>query len=177
MQYRRVFVPGGTFFFTLVTFNRQKIFALQHPINLLRQAFRYTMQRHPFTINAIVILPDHLHAVWTLPESDSDYPMRWRLIKSHFTRHWRVRLPQHLSASRLHKGEQQVWQRRYWEHLIHDEADLTRHVEYIHYNPVKHGLSVTPFDWAYSSFRTYVQQGLYPECWAGEDTFPVQGGA
>lgn len=167
MKYRRVFVPGGTYFFTLVTFNRLPIFTTPQAVETLRSAFRYVMERHPFTIIASAILLEHTHFIWTLPPGDSDFPTRWRLIKGEFTRHWNVKETSE-SASRLLKGEQDVWQRRFWEHLIRDEADLSRHVEYIHYNPVKHGLAKSAWDWEYSSFRKYVKEGLYSQGWGGD---------
>jgi len=169
MKYRRIFFPGGTFFFTVVAFDRRKIFTEEHVIVSLRQAFRTVQKRHPFKIEAAVILPDHLHMIWSLPESDSDYPTRWRLVKSHFTHHWEGVMDIPTTLSRQRKGERAVWQRRYWEHLIRDEDDLRRHVEYIHYNPVKHGLARAPVEWKYSSFHTFMKQGLYSADWgAGE---------
>ena len=173
MKYRRILVPGGTYFFTVITFERRKIFIQENEVEKLRQAFRTVQERHPFKIEAAVILPDHLHMIWRLPEGDSDYPNRWRLIKSHFTRHWGGGGEIPVSATRLEKGEQAVWQRRYWEHLIRDEEDLKRHVEYIHYNPVKHGLVQAPVEWEYSSFHTYVREGLYAADWGAEEGIEV----
>jgi putative transposase len=166
MQYRRALSPGGTFFFTVVTFNRQKIFTDERPISLLREAFRYLLKNHPMQIDAIVIMPDHLHTIWSLPDGDSDYPTRWRLIKSYFSHKWDPGLSP-TTPSRLIKGEKYVWQRRYWEHQIRDEKDFARHVEYIHYNPVKHGLVNSPGEWEYSSFIRYVKDGIYPHDWGG----------
>ncbi len=122
----------------------------------------------PFTIVASVILPDHLHFIWTLPPDSSDYSTRWRFIKSHFTRNWCPMETTSEVASRQQKGEKDVWQRRFWERLIRDEGDLNRHVEYIHYNPVKHSLAKSADDWPYSSFAKYVRDGLYPCDWGGE---------
>lgn len=168
MRYRRAFVPGGTFFFTLVTYKRRPILATPEAVNLLRNAFRYTMEHRPFTIVASVILPEHMHFIWRLPAEVSDFSTRWRLIKSTFTRHWCVKEAISESASRVQKGEKDVWQRRFWEHVIRDELDLSRHVEYIHYNPVKHGLVNSPWDWEYSSFKKYVREGYYPADWGGD---------
>lgn len=165
MQYRRAFIPGGTYFFTLVTFRRQPIFADPHAVGFLRGALRRTMERMPFTIVASVVLPDHMHFIWTLPTDNSDFSTRWRLIKSDFTRHWCKRGAVSENASRLKKGEQDVWQRRFWEHAIRDDEDLMRHVEYVHYNPVKHGLVKSAVDWEYSSFRKYEEEGLYAVDW------------
>lgn len=161
MQYRRVFAPGGTFFFTVVTYQRRHIFSSPQAVECLRQAFRYTIQRMPFTIVASVILPDHLHFIWTLPPNDGDYTTRWRLIKSHFTRHWNNEHILSNSISRQTKGEQDIWQRRFWEHLIRDEKDLARHVDYVHYNPVKHGLVNAPDEWQYSSYSHFKNTGIY----------------
>jgi putative transposase len=167
MKYRRAYLPGGTFFFTLVTYKRRPIFSTPQAVEHLQNAFRYTLSRMPFTVVASVILPDHMHFIWTLPAESSDFSTRWRLIKSHFTRNWHVKDSISENASRVQKGEKDVWQRRFWEHLIRDELDLTRHVEYIHYNPVKHGLVVSPGHWQYSSFRKYVREGQYLLDWGG----------
>jgi putative transposase len=169
MRYKRFFQPGGTFFFTVVTYTRQVIFFDDTTINILWDAVDYVKNRHPFENYCHTILPDHLHMIWIMPEGDSDYPMRWRLIKSHFTRHWKNgrRLP--VSNSRQKKKEQGVWQRRYWEYKIRDEQDLWRHVEYIHYNPVKHQLASSPNDWRHSSFQDFVQRGFYPSDWGCEN--------
>ena len=135
-NYRRNFLGGGTFFFTVNLADRRSCLLTTH-IDLLRQAFRDVRRRHPFEIEAVVILPDHLHAVWTLPEGDADFALRWRQIKAGFSR----ALPggESVSSSRTGKGERGVWQRRYWEHTVRDEKDFARHVDYIHFNPVKHG--------------------------------------
>jgi putative transposase len=116
-------------------------------------------------IVAYVILPDHIHAIWTLPEGSGDYSTRWRLVKSYFTRSYRRSDTTLISDSRRKKGEQGVWQRRFWEHLIRDEADLLHHVEYIHYNPIKHGYIHSLKEWRDSSFLSYVEDGLYPLNW------------
>lgn len=173
MRYRRIFLPGGTFFFTLVTYHRIPLFAHEENVALLRSAFQYVMRNHPFEIIASVILPDHLHMIWKLPESEHDYPMRWRLIKSDFSRHIDEKYQSKPDEIRQRKKEQAVWQRRYWEHLIRDETDLQRHVEYVHYNPVKHGLVTSPVDWKYSSFHKYVSEGLYAANWGAADIPPI----
>ena len=160
MQYRRAFVPGATFFFTVVTARRRPLFDDAAACDLLRQAFRHVAKQHPFTVNAIVVLPDHLHCLWTLPPGDAGYPTRWRLIKT--------RVTQHYGAGNA------LWQPRYWEHLIRDETDYRQHVEYIHYNPVKHGYVTHPSEWPYSSFRRYVKEGLVPAEWG--NTEPVWKG-
>src|SRR4030043_1166609 len=152
MEYRRVYINGGTYFFTLVTYNRRPIFSSQKSIDFLNDAFQYTASRMPFEVVANVILPDHVHFIWTLPVESCDFSTRWRLIKSYFTRHWCKDRTISESTSRAKKGERDIWQRRFWEHLIRDEFDFTRHIEYIHYNPVKHGYAIAPIDWNYSSF-------------------------
>ena len=164
-NYRRNFIPGGSYFFTVNLADRRLQLLTEH-IGILRAAFRETRARHPFTIEAIVVLPDHLHAIWTLPESDQDFAMRWRLIKSTFSR----ALPkgERISASRASKGERGIWQRRYWEHTLRDERDFERHVDYIHFNPVKHGYVARVQDWPHSSFHRMVRNGVYPQDWAGD---------
>jgi putative transposase len=170
MDYRRLYVTGGTYFFTVVTYKRRPILSTE-AIDILRNAFRYTMHKHPFTIVASVILPDHMHFIWTLPPQSGDYSMRWRLIKSFFTRNWYRQQSESESESRRKKREADIWQRRFWEHLIRDEADLSNHIEYIHYNPVKHGLVKAPVDWKYSSFMKFVREGFYALDWGGDEKF------
>ncbi len=169
MKYHRAKIKGGTYFFTIVTHNRRPF--LCHPDNvaLLRQALRYTMQRHPMEIDAFVLLPDHLHSIWTLPDDDHNFSMRWRLIKSYFSRRCQGLYQGDVSTLRQGKQERAFWQRRFWEHMIRDHQDFINHVEYIHYNPVKHGLVTSPKDWQYSSFHRYVQSGLYDEMWGAGD--------
>ena len=164
MDYRRARIPGGTYFFTLVTAQRRPL--LLNNIGRLREAFRVVKQRYPFRIEAIVILPDHLHAIWRLPAGDSDYSLRWSLIKRFFSSGFSASLR---TASQRSKREKGIWQRRYWEHCIRDENDLRRHLDYVHYNPVKHDLVARPGDWAYSSFQRWVARGAYPEEWGIEE--------
>lgn len=161
-NYRRAFVPGATYFFTVNLADRSKTLLVDH-IDLLREAVRYTHQRHPFTIDAMVVLPDHVHAIWTLPSGDADFPLRWRLIKTWFSRN--LPLGEHRRASRVDKSERGIWQRRYWEHLIRNEADFARHVDYIHWNPVKHGHVARVKDWPYSTFHRFVRDGALAENW------------
>ena len=165
MQYRRAYVPGGCYFFTLVTEQRRKILMGDTTIDVLREAFRQVMVKRPFDINAAVVLPDHLHCIWTLPREDRDFSTRWRLIKTWFTKHYDDTLREIPDKARIRKAQQAIWQHRYWEHALRDQEDYNRHVEYIHYNPVKHGYVHRPFDWPYSSFRSYVTQGIYSEEW------------
>ncbi|MCF8146079.1 MAG: transposase [Deltaproteobacteria bacterium] len=165
MQYRRAYIPGGTFFFTVVTHRRRPVFADPAHIQRLRESIARVMKTHPFVIDAVVVLPDHIHAVWTLPRRDADFSVRWRLIKSDFSRTYHHRNEDMLDPTRRLKGERAVWQRRFWEHTIRDENDLERHVEYTHYNPVKHGLVKAPKDYVYSSFHRYAQAGLMDVNW------------
>ncbi len=132
-NYRRIYVPGATWFFTVALARRQNNRLLVEHIDELRAAFRYVLARHPFHIDAIVILPEHLHCLWTLPSGDPDFSTRWGLVKSHFSR----ALPtgEAVSASRVKRGERGVWQRRFWEHQIRDDGDYVRHVDYIHWIP------------------------------------------
>jgi putative transposase len=164
-NYRRNFLAGGTYFFTANLMDRDR-WLLTDNIGLLRAAFRYVRKRHPFKTDAMVVLPDHMHVLWTLPPGDTDFPKRWGLIKSTFSRSLPTTEP--VSASRLRKGERGIWQRRYWEHTIRDERDFSHHADYIHFNPVKHGYVGRAADWPYSSFRRMVRLGLYPQDWGGE---------
>jgi putative transposase len=164
MEYRRSQIKGGRFFFTVVTYNREKLFNTVKNIEFLREGIRNVRQGHPFTIDAFVLLPEHIHCIWTLPRDDHDFSTRWRLIKSFFSRHCKHRHYE-LKTSQIRKKEQAIWQPRFWEHFIRDEKDFINHVEYIHYNPVKHGLSQAPKDWEYSSFHRYVEKGIYEREW------------
>ena len=163
-NYRRNFISGGCYFFTVNLADRRLRLLTDH-IASLRNAFRDTRVRHPFTIDAIVVLPDHLHAIWSLPEGDSDFATRWRLVKSAFSRS--LVSGECVSESRATKGERGIWQRRYWEHTVRDEDDLTRHMNYIHFNPVKHGLVPRVRNWPHSSFHQYVKRGDLPADWGG----------
>jgi putative transposase len=161
-SYTRAFVPGGTFFFTVALLERRHRLLTEH-IELLRHAFSVTQARRPFTLDAVVILPDHLHCLWTLPPGDADFSSRWHAIKSGFSRS--IPRGERLSARRISKGERGIWQRRFWEHTIRDERDFERHADYIHYNPVKHGRARRAADWPFSSFERYVERGIYPLDW------------
>jgi putative transposase len=163
-NYRRNRAPGATYFFTVNLFDRRSNLLAEH-IDLLREAVRKVRHRSPFTINAWVVLPDHMHCLWTLPEGDADFPARWREIKKSFSK----ALPpiEARSTVMIQRGERGIWQRRYWEHTIRDDRDYAAHMDYIHFNPVKHGLADSPGDWPFSSFRRCVSEGLYPEQWLG----------
>jgi putative transposase len=162
--YTRAKVPGGVYFFTVNLAERRGNDLLVRDIAALREAFRLTQRDHPFEMEAVVILPDHLHCLWRLPSHDADFPTRWRLIKARFSR--LIEPGERVSASRSRKGERGIWQRRYWEHVIRDERDYARHMDYIHYNPVKHGLTQCVRGWPHSSFHRLVERGVYPADWA-----------
>jgi putative transposase len=162
--YRRNFVPGGTYFFTVALADRRKDWLIYH-VNFLRQAFRLARHKRPFTIDAVVVLPDHMHCIWTLPANDIDYSHRWRLIKGAFSR---ALIHVDGSIERNTKGEYNVWQRRFWEHTVRDEKDFNAHIDYIHYNPVKHGFVARVCDWPYSSFHRFVRLGWLDANWASD---------
>jgi len=158
--YRRHLIPGGTYFFTVNLHDRQTDL-LTANIDALRTAFRKTRAAKPFHIDAWVTLPDHLHAIWTLPENDVDFSSRWQSIKTEFSKQIPPTEPR--SASRESKSERGLWQRRFWEHAIRDDKDYAAHIDYIHFNPVKHGFVSHPADWPYSSYHKAVATGAYPE--------------
>ena len=173
-RYRREHVPGGTFFFTVNLLERRRRLLVDH-VDDLRASFRSAWHAQPFEVIAIVILPDHLHCLWRLPEGDGDTAGRWARIKSGFCR--RLAPVEYRSAVRIARRERGVWQRRYWEHPVRDEADLRHHVDYIHMNPVKHGHAAAVRDWPYSSFHRFVRLGWLPPDWAGErPTMPASIG-
>ncbi|HEX5127253.1 MAG TPA: transposase [Rhodocyclaceae bacterium] len=159
--YRRNYVPGGTFFFTVTLRDRRSDLLVRH-VDLLRDAVAAAKAKRAFTIDAMVVMPDHVHAIWTLPEDDHDYSGRWRLIKSAFVRGL---AKSGVPIARNARGEADVWQRRFWEHTIRDDADFERHADYIHFNPVKHGYVSSPADWPHSSIHRYVEQGLLSRDW------------
>ena len=162
--YRRNFIPGGTYFFTVTVVDRRSD-CLVRNIELLRQSFRLARRKRPFEIDAIVVLPEHIHCIWTLPPGDADYSHRWSLIKARFSR---ALLNAGQPVKRNARGEYNVWQRRFWEHTVRDEKDLRAHVDYIHYNPVKHGLVARVSEWPYSSFHRFVRLGWLGADWAGD---------
>jgi putative transposase len=166
-NYRRSYIPGGTFFLTLVSYQRQPLFAQSENVALLRQAVATVLAESPFEIVGAVVLLDHLHFIWTLPPEDSNYSQRVGRIKVLFTRALKSNqlATEKLTISRSKHREQNVWQRRFWEHTIRHENDLRNCLDYIHYNPVKHGLVACPHLWEYSSFHKWVKQGYYGEDW------------
>jgi len=155
MDYRRIWQPGGCYFFTVVTHQRQTLLTQKKCIQYLREAFQHIRKKRPFTIDAIVVLPDHLHCIWTLPPNDADYATRWRLIKHFVT----------CKINKNHATKVKLWQKRYWEHCVRDEKDWKKHMDYIHYNPVKHGYVSSPLEWPHSSFLKAVEKGLYNKNW------------
>ena len=172
-NYRRNRVPGGTYFFT-VNLRDRRDDLLVSEIDALREAVRAVKVRRPFYIDAWVVLPEHMHCVWTLPEGDCDFSTRWKEIKAGFAR----ALPktEFLSAARARRGERGVWQRRFWERTIRDDRDYAAHMDYVHFNPVKHGLVGAACDWPFSSFHRCVSWEVYPRQWGGDGVGVVEAG-
>jgi len=172
-EYRRNRVPGATYFFT-VNLRDRRCDLLVTQIDALREAMRAVRKRSPFHVDAWVVLPDHMHCLWTLPEADADFPGRWRDIKTAFSKS----LPpiEQRSTVMFRRGERGIWQRRYWEHTIRDQRDYAVHMDYVHFNPVKHGLVDRPTDWPFSSFRRCVARGLYSADWLGSGFEPGEAG-
>ena len=166
-EYKRAFQSGGSYFFTVVTHGRRPWLTGEHAIERLRHAFRRVMEDRPFVMDAIVVLPDHLHCIWQLPEGDNDFPERWRQIKRFVS----IGMKSPLNA----RNEKTLWQRRYWEHLLRNEEDWRHHMDYIHYNPVKHGYSKRPADWPYSSFKQAVARGWYEASWGEQESADIAG--
>jgi putative transposase len=162
MEYRRALFAGGIYFFTLTLQDRRSQLLTEN-IEALRAAIRKVQVKHPFNIIAMVVMPDHLHAIWQLPEGDANFSMRWSLIKAGFSR----ALPktETIADSRQNKRERGIWQRRFWEHVIRDDTDLENHIAYIHFNPVKHGYVQRAADWSYSSIHRYIARGELPQDW------------
>ena len=166
-NYRRVFIPGGVFFFTVVTHDRARLFTSAERVAVLRAAFRQAMAARPFRMDAVVVLPDHLHCLWQLPAGDGDYSGRWREIKKAASRG--------IDPCTNNRCERPVWQRRFWEHAIRDEEDWRNHLDYIHYNPVRHGLAASPGDWPWSSFGRAVARGWYDKSWGDSEPAAIAG--
>ncbi|MFZ6745570.1 REP-associated tyrosine transposase [Undibacterium sp. JH2W] len=162
MRYRRANVPGATYFFTVNLQDRKSQLLTEH-VDILRTAFRTVQQRYPFKIIAMVVMPEHLHAIWEMPEGDVDFSLRWSLIKVAFSK----ALPrqENISTSREKKRERGIWQRRFWEHMIRNDEDLEKHISYLHYNPVKHGYVDQASAWAYSSLHKFMEQGMLDVNW------------
>jgi putative transposase len=170
-DYRRIYMPNATWFFTVNLAERQNNHLLVERIDSLRTAFRYVKERRPFQMNAVVIMPDHLHCMWTLPPGDADFSTRWNLLKGHFSRV--ITKGERISQSRSKRRERGLWQRRFWVHLITDQHDFNQHVDYIHWNPVKHGWVPRVVDWPHSSFHQFVRQGFYTTAWGHSGQFDI----
>lgn len=165
-SYRRYRIKGGTYFFTVNLLDRRSSLLIQQ-IQLLRNSMRRVKLNHPFNIDAMVVLPDHLHCILTLPQNDHNFSLRWRQIKSEFSRN--ISKTECRTKSRISKQERGIWQRRFWEHAIRDDIDFQNHVDYIHFNPVKHGLVEQVSQWSYSTFHKYVEEKILPVDWGGGD--------
>jgi len=176
-DYRRIIIKGGTYFFTVVTFGRQPILTHDHVRAALREAIQEVRQSLPFSIEAWVLLPDHLHTIWTLPEDDDNFGSRWAVIKRIVSKRcgFLEEISGSISNSRSKRGEGQIWQRRFWEHYIRDESDFERCFDYIHWNPMKHGYVQRIIDWPYSTFHRFVNDGIYPPDWGGIDEEKIKG--
>ena len=166
-KYRRTLTPGGTYFFTVNTYQRQLVLTQPVFYDAIKESIREVKANHAFKIDAFVLLPDHIYCIWTLPEGDSAYSFRWSMIKRLVSQKMRASIKPTLSNSRLKRQELGLWQRRFWEHQIRDERDFEMHVNYIHWNPVKHAYVRIARDWPYSSFHKYVRENIYPEDWGG----------
>jgi len=173
-NYRRIYTPGASWFFTVNLLKRQNNPLLIENIKVLRSAFSEVKAKHPFRIDAVVILPDHLHCIWTLPEGGTNYSTRWNLLKGKFSRS--LAKGEQLSNSRIKRRERGIWQRRFWEHMLRNEEDFNRHLDYIHWNPVKHGYVSNVMDWPHSSFHKYVKMGWYLENWGSQVEFDFETG-
>ncbi len=164
-NYRRSLVLGGTYFFTVNLQNRSLTLLVDH-IDALRSAVKIVQKKKPFQINAWVVLPDHLHTIWTMPEGDNDYSSRWRDIKKAFSKS--IPAGETRTKTNLNRHERGIWQRRFWEHTIRDEIDFKHHFDYVHVNPLKHGYVQSVQDWPYSTFHREVKKGVYEFNWCGE---------
>ena len=170
-NYRRSQTPGGSYFFTVITYRRRLLLTDPESRRILREVIIDVRREYPFQIEAWVLLPEHLHCVWTLPPDDRDYSKRWGLIKAGFSKWARTLFHREewMNPSKEKHRESTIWQRRFWEHQIRDPNDFNRHVDYIHWNPVKHGHVTRVGDWPYSTFHRYVAAGTYPADWGGGD--------
>lgn len=172
-NYRRANTEGATYFFTVVTCERQKILTDPRSIDAMRAVLKQVKNDHPFRIDAWVTLPDHIHSIWTLPKGDGEFSKRWGMIKAKFSKNTKglFNKQEWISESKFRRRETSIWQRRFWEHQIRDEEDLRKHMDYLHYNPVKHGLVQRVKEWSYSTFHRYVEQGFYTGDWGAATIF------
>ncbi len=177
-NYRRAKVLGGTFFSTVVTYRRRLLFDQDESRRILGEVIREVRTRHPFDIDAWVLLPDHLHCIWTLPRESSDHSLRWNLIKSGFSKRAKslFHIEDWMNESRKKHREVTLWQRRFWEHQIRDDEEYRIYMNYTHYNPVKHGWVKRVVDWPFSTFHRYVRSGIYPEGWGGHSNESSENG-
>ncbi len=173
-DYRRAWHPGGTWFFTVNALERHGNDLLTRHVDLLREVVHEVRRRHPFAIHGWVVLPEHMHCILELPPGDTDFATRWRLIKADFSK--KLPATERRSTVRRTRGERGIWQRRYWEHLIRDEDDFRAHMDYLHFNPVKHGHVARVADWPHSTFYRWVAAGVYAADWAGSATGNQVGG-
>jgi REP-associated tyrosine transposase len=172
-DYRRAYIPGASWFFTVNLAERKNNRLLIDQIDLLRRSFKYTQQRYSFRMDAVVNLPDHIHCIWTLPPEDADFSVRWNMLKGYFSRN--IEKTERISASRKSRRERGIWQRRFWEHLLRNQTDVNSHVDYIHWNPVKHGWVKNVRDWPHSRFHRYVEQGVYSDSWGSGESYDIDG--
>ena len=173
-NYRRAYIPGGTFFFTVKMERNAPIFRDDFAVRILGNVLRETKKLWPTEIDAIVLLPDHLHTIWSLPPGDADFSKRWAWLKKEFTKRYLKAggMEQPTSESRVKYRRRGVWQRRFWEHAIEDEEDFQTHFDYTHCNPVKHGYVKCPIDWQHSSFHRWVAKGVYEKNWGCSEQEP-----
>jgi putative transposase len=177
-NYRRIYTGGNIYFFTLVMYRRQAILCHDDIRTALRSGIMETRKTHPFKVDAWVLMPDHLHCIWTLPENDINFSTRWAMIKRYVTKQCcaeKYQRDEWLNKSRVKRKESTLWQRRFWEHQIRDDQNFQRHFDYLHFNPVKHGYVNSVKEWEFSSFHRYVKNEIYTENWGGvgniEDDF------
>lgn len=168
-KYKRIKIAGGTYFFTVISYNRKPLLTLDIVRKGLRGAINKTREFLPFEINAWVLLPDHLHTIWTLPSRDANFAARWAMIKQYTSKSCRhlFEYDENICNSKSLRKEMSLWQRRFWEHLIRDDDDYEKHFDYVHWNPVKHGRVTRVIDWPYSTFHRFVAQEIYPADWGG----------
>ncbi|MCP3878296.1 MAG: transposase [Sulfitobacter sp.] len=169
-RYRRQNAQGSTWFFTIVTYKRRAFLCGDEVCTALRCSIKKVQTKYPFKIEAWVLLPDHFHCIWTLPDQDSNFQLRISLMKRYVTQSCAGFLHQESlnTPSRRKRKESTIWQRRFWEHQIQSEKDLKTHMDYIHYNPVKHELCQSPIEWPYSTIHRLTKEGVYPENWASD---------
>ncbi len=177
-NYRRLKTPGGCYFFTVVTYKRQNILISPEARKILREVIKEVKKDYPFEIDAWILLPEHIHCIWTLPDGDYDYSKRWGLIKAGFSKQAKALFyrPELINKSKRKHRESTIWQRRFWEHEIRDQNDFNQHLEYIYWNPIKHGHVANVKDWPYSTFHRDVKKEIYPANWGGNQNNTLESG-